>query len=122
MPRVSFKTAREAPRPVTPAKRRRSGGYVAKRDYGTRGAERDKQPIRFGRSIAIIYRRGDIENSSWFFRLYLKEERRHYRKSLRTADRKEAFDLAHNEIVAILAKVQTGVRILAIDLKDLVRR
>lgn len=122
MPRVSSKTAPEAPRPAISAKRRRSGGYVAKRDYGTRGAERDKQPIRFGRSMATIYRRGDIENSSWFFRLYLKEEKRHYRKSLKTADRKEAFDLAHSEIVAILAKLQTGVRILAIALKDLVRR
>ena len=122
MPRVSSKSAPEAPQAAIHASLRRSGGYVAKRDYGTRSAERDKQPIRFGRATATIYRRGDIENSSWFFRLYLKEEKRHYRKSLKTADRKEAFDLAHNEIVAILAKVQTGVRILAIALKDLVRR
>ena len=85
---------------------------LARRDYGTRGSERDKQPRRFGRATATIYRRGDIENSSWFFRLYLKEEKRHYRKSLKTTDRKEAFDLAHDEILAILAKVQTGDQFL----------
>src|SRR5260221_2746310 len=98
MPRVSSKAAPEAPGTAMPSQRTRAGGYVAKRDYGTRGAERDTQSIRFRRSMATIYRRGDIENSSWFFRLYLKEEKRHYRKSLRTSDRKEAFDLAHNEI------------------------
>ena len=95
---------------------------MAKRDYGTRGAERGKRLIRFGRATATIYRRGDLKSSSWFLRIYLKGEKRHYRKSLRTSDRGEALDLAHDEIVAILAKLQSGQRILAIALKDLVSR
>jgi integrase len=99
-----------------------SRGYVAKRDYGTRGAERDRQLIRFGRIKATIYRRSDIEHGSWFLRLYLKEEKRHYRKSLQTRDQREAVTFAEQEIVNILAKVQTGQRILAVSLADLVRQ
>jgi integrase len=121
MPRVS-RTAPSKPEAQSSAPQRRPRTYVAKRDYGSRGAERAKQIVKFGRARATIYKRADIDNSSWFFRLYLKEEKRHFRRSLKTSDRREALDILHDEVVAILAKQQTGQRILAVPLKDLVSR
>jgi integrase len=120
--RVSSKRPSEAPKAAISLKSTSRRGYVAKRDYGTRGAERDRQIIRFGRIKATIYRRNDIEHGSWFLRVYLREEKRHYRKSLQTHDQREAVTLAEQEIVNILAKVQTGQRILAVSLADLVRQ
>jgi hypothetical protein len=120
MLRVSRRAPPKASEARSSAPRGRTPVYVAKRDYGTRGAERAKQVVKFGRVRATIFKRGDIDNSSWFFRLYLKEERRHFRRSLRTSDRREALDIAHDEIVTILAKLQSGQRILSVALKDLV--
>lgn len=96
--------------------------YNAALDYGTRSSERNKQIIPFGNRKATIYRRGDLENSSWFYRIYIREEKRHYRKSLKTTDRREAIQFAQDELVSILAKIRTGERILAISLQDLCRR
>jgi|ERR1039458_4315314 integrase len=93
-----------------------------KRLYGTRGAVTDKEAIRFGKYRATIYRRGDVANSSYFLRFYLKDEGRYYRKSLQTQIRREAIALATTEVVNVLAKVESGQRILAISLGDLRRR
>jgi hypothetical protein len=54
--------------------------------------------------------------------VHLKEEGRHYRKSLKTTDLDEAISRAHSEVIDVLAKVKSGERILALSLKDLVRR
>jgi integrase len=116
MPRVSFKA--HLPR----SKQSRRSPYIASRDYGTRDSEKRKQVIRFGRAKATLYRRSDIERSSWFIRIHLKEERRHYRKSLQTMDREEALIRAHDVVIDLLAKVSSGQRILALSLNDLVRR
>jgi len=116
---VASSKGSEAAKPTVGA---RATVYVAKRDYGTRGAEQGKQVIRFGKTKATIYRRGDVENSSWFFRIHLTDEKRHYRKSLRTTDRREAIQLAHDEIINVLSKVQTGQKILAVSVFDLLRK
>jgi len=118
LPRVSSK-AKDQPREPT---RTRSAPYVARQHYGTRRSEKDKQVIRFGRTKATIYRRSDIEHSSWFLRIHLKEEGRHYRKSLQTLNRQEAADRAHDVVLDVLTKVNSGQRILALSLRDLVRR
>jgi integrase len=93
-----------------------------RRLYGTRGAIRDKETVRFGKYRATIYRRGDVANSSFFLRFYLKDEGRYYRKSLQTQNRREAIAMATTEVVDVLAKVESGQRILAISLGDLRRR
>jgi integrase len=104
---------------ISPSKR---GKYVARTDYGTRSAELQKQSLPFGKYRATLYRRSDVDRSSWFLRVFLREEGRHYRKSLRTSDRAEAVQRATTELVSVLSKVESGQRILAISLKDLVRR
>jgi len=97
--------------------------YDASRHYGTRYAERDKQYIPFGLSHRVsLYRRGDLKSPSWFMRMYIREEHRYFRKSLRTADREEAAERAVTEMLEILAKVRNGERILTVSLKDLLRR
>lgn len=123
MKRVSFKAqADEAEPSSAPSKQRKPRTYIAQRDYGTRGCEQDKDVIRFGKTKVTLYRRGDLESGSWFFRIHLKDERRHYRKSLRTTNKSEALERLHDEVIALLAKVQSGQRILAVSVKDLLRR
>lgn len=122
MKRVSLPTETTPAARTGAVKPSRTRGYVAARDYGTRSAELDKQVIRFGHRKATLYRRKDLEHGSWFLRLYLKEEKRHFRKSLQTSDKREALELAQTEIVNLLSKVQMGQRILAISLGDLVRQ
>ena len=123
MRRVSSQAATEATADstgrITVKSRRR---YVASKDYGTRGAEREKRILTFGKYRATIYRRADLDRSSWFLRVFLKEEGRHYRKSLQTTDYDEAVTRATSELVGVLSKVESGQRILAVSLKDLVRR
>jgi integrase len=55
-------------------------------------------------------------------RVHIKQEDRNYRKSLGTDDYQAAVKAAQREIISILAKVQSGQRILASALKDLVRQ
>jgi len=78
--------------------------------------------LTFGRHRVTLYRRTDVHNSSWFFSLHLREEDRKYRKSLKTDSLDEAKSLAGTEVINILAKVQSGQRILALSLKDLLKR
>jgi integrase len=82
----------------------------------------DTESIAVGPYKGTLYRRADLSKSSWFFRIYLKEEGRHFRKSLKTGDLQAARELATNEVIQILAKVKSGERILAVSLADLRRR
>jgi integrase len=128
MPRESPKIIRAPKTETEPnsAKGTTEGTLVAhtplKNLYGTRGAIRDKEIVRFGKYRATIYRRGDVANSNYFLRFYLKDEGRYFRKSLQTQNRKQAIDLATTELVNLLSKVESGQRILAISLGDLRRR
>jgi integrase len=126
MPRESRKatraTATESTEPVAATEMVAAGHSPSNSLYGTRGAVTDKELIRFGKYRATIYRRSDVANSNFFLRIYLKDEGRYFRKSLRTQNRKQAIDLASTELVNVLAKVESGQRILAISLGDLRRR
>src|SRR5512146_3114493 len=42
--------------------------------------------MRFGKYRFTLYRRSGGGNSSWFLRIHLTKEGRHYRKSLKTTD------------------------------------
>lgn len=92
--------------------------YDPKTDYGTRQYEREKQYITFGSLRGVLYRRADVANSSWFLRIHVTEEQRHYRKSLQTADRKEAVKRAQDLIVDVLTRVKSGQKLLALSFKD----
>jgi len=99
-----------------------ASAYIAKRDYGKRGSELNKKVIPFGRRKVTLYRRGDVIQSSWYFRVHIKEEDRSYRQSLHTVDRNEAEKAVHEEMIRILTRVGSGERLLALALKDLVRK
>ena len=77
MPRVSSSRRSQKPdqdkaQEAPPARR-----YVAKTDYGTRGSERNKKLMRFGKYRFTLYRRSDVAHSSWFLRIHLTKEGRH---------------------------------------------
>ena len=95
--------------------------YIASRDYGTRGAELNRFKVRFGRHTATIYRRKDSEALTWHFRLYVKDEGLHYRKSLKTSDRRDAVQFAEQEIVSLLAKQQNGLKIRSPTVAEAIR-
>ena len=81
--------------------------------------QKDTESLVFGSYTGSLYRCADLSQSSWFFRIYLKEEGRHFRKSLKTDDVRLARELATKELMQILAGVQSGQRILAVSLGDL---
>jgi hypothetical protein len=93
--------------------------YVAATDYGKRNSELDKHDLHIGDQVVTLYRRPDAKRSSWFFRIHIKEEKRHYRKSLKTNDLNQAKFAAQTEVIKILAKVLSGQRVLDLSLKDL---
>ena len=95
--------------------------YIASRDYGTRKAEIDQFKVRFGTHKATIYRRKDSDAGTWHFRLYVSSERLHYRKSLKTIDKRDAVKFAEQEIVNILAKQQNGQAIKSPTFAEAVR-
>lgn len=95
--------------------------YIASRDYGTRGSELNRFKVRFGRHTATIYRRKGSEALTWHFRLYVKDEALHYRKSLKTSDRRDAVQFAEQEIVSLLAKQQNGLKIRSPTVAEAIR-
>lgn len=96
--------------------------YKAARDYGSRNSELNKKVIPFGHYKITLYQRADIANSSWFFRVYVKEEGRNYRQSLNTDDLAAAEKAVTHEMVKIIQRIGKGERLLALELKDLVRK
>jgi len=91
-------------------------------DSKRKPSQLNKQVIRFGTHKVTIYQRGDVIDSSYYFRIHIKEEDRFYRKSLQTADRTEAREKAQSELIDLLSKLKTGQRILALSLHDLIKR
>jgi integrase len=96
--------------------------YDAATDYRTRGYEADKRIVQFGSHKITLYKRTDVQNSSWSFRIHIKEEDRHYRKSLGTVDYKEALKVSESAVIDLLATVKSGQRVLALRLADLHRK
>jgi len=96
--------------------------YKAATDYNTRNFERNKKFISFGEYRITLYERSDLANSSWYFRVYVKEEGRNYRQSLNTTDPVLAEKAVTHEMIKTLKRVDNGERLLALELKDLVRR
>jgi integrase len=96
--------------------------YVATADYGKRNSELDKRVMQFGNHSVTLYRRPDALRSSWYFRIHIKEEKRHYRQSLKTHDLNQAKSVAQEQVINILSKVRSGERILDLSLADLKRK
>ena len=85
--------------------------YNPKKDYGTRGSEVSKFTVPFAGKRATVYRRKDSGASTWHMRVYLPEEGIHYRRSLRTSDRREALEFAQLEFIKLMALEQQGLRV-----------
>lgn len=96
--------------------------YDAATDYGKVGYEIDKRVVPFGNHKFTLYKRSDVQNSSWIFRIHLKEEDRHYRRSLGTTDYNEALKASTTAVIELLATVKSGQRVLALRLADLHRK
>lgn len=82
----------------------------------------ERVKIAFGKYKITLYRRTDVKISSWFFSIHLREENRKYRKSLDTDDLEQAKIAAQTEVIKILARVESGQKVLAVSLADLRRR
>jgi len=96
--------------------------YLASEHYRERNYELDQCIMKFGTHAATLYRRPEAKKSSWFFRIFIREEKRHYRQSLRTTDLNQAKFLVTDKVIEILGKVQSGQRLLDVSLNDLHRQ
>jgi hypothetical protein len=96
--------------------------YDASKHYRTRGYEINQKIVMFASHKITLYQRSDVHQSSWWFRLHIKTEKRQYRRSLRTLDLNEALKLYEASVLEILTKMKSGQRILALRLSDLYRR
>ena len=96
--------------------------YLASEHYRERNYELDQCIVKFGTHSATLYRRPEAKRSSWFFRIFIREEKRHYRQSLRTTDLNQAKFLVTDRVIEILGKVQSGQRVLDVSLNDLHRQ
>jgi integrase len=96
--------------------------YLASEHYRERNYELDQCIVKFGTHAATLYRRPEAKKSSWFFRIFIRKEKRHYRQSLRTSDLTQAKLLVTDKVIEILGKVQSGQRLLDVSLNDLHRQ
>src|SRR5579863_2841440 len=76
---------------------------------------------RLGGRRITLYRRNDIGRSSWFLCIYLREEKRQYRISLKTDDREDAKSKAEAVLIELLGRVRNGERILSPSLAEVLR-
>jgi integrase len=81
----------------------------------------DRIVQRIGDRRITLYRRNDVADSSWFFCVYLREEQRQYRVSLRTSARDEAKRKAETILIELLGRVRNGEKILSPSLDDVLR-
>ena len=56
---------------------------------------------------------------NYYFRTWIPEEKKYYRKSLRTNDLDQAIELGENEMLGILSKINTGHRVFGLSLRDM---
>jgi len=67
-------------------------------------------------SIFRVPQSGDV----WQFRMYVRGEDKHYRKSLRTRDLETALQKGREEGLLIQGKIQNGVKLFGYSLKEMV--
>ena len=96
--------------------------YNPKRDYGTRGSEVDKFTVPFAGKRAVIYRRKDSESLNWHMRVWLPKEGIHFRKSLKTSDKREAREFAEREFISLIALQQQGLKVASPTFIEIVRK
>jgi integrase len=83
--------------------------------------ELSRYVVKFGRAKGLIYRREDSDAGVWYFRMFLSDEKRYIRKSLKTTDIREAKEFAEDELVNILSKQKAGQPIIACTFTEAVR-
>ena len=75
--------------------------------------ELSRYTVKFGRAKGLVYKREDSDAGVWYFRMFLTDEKRYIRKSLKTTDRREALEYAEDELVTILSKKKAGQPIMS---------
>lgn len=61
----------------------------------------------------MIYTTPD-SGGNYYFRTWIKEEKKYYRKSLRTTNRTEAIQLGETEAIGIMSKINTGHKVFGL--------
>ena len=54
-------------------------------------------------------------NGKWYYRTWIAEEKKYYRKSLRTTDKKDAIKLAEDEYIGIRSTLDRGHKIFGMN-------
>jgi hypothetical protein len=73
--------------------------------------QKDTENLVFGAYTGTIYRRTDLKHSSYFLRVFIKEEGKYIRRSLQTDDAVQARKAATEHIIHIFTKVESGQRV-----------
>ena len=84
--------------------------------------QKDTEKLAFGAYTGTIYRRTDLKESSYFLRVFIKEEGKYIRRSLQTDDVVQARKAATEQIIQIFTKVESGQRVISISLAELKRK
>ena len=70
--------------------------------------------------LAHIYQKTEYSGDVWQFRMWIKDENRHYRKSLRTTNFNDALEKAKDMALELSSNQRVGKRIFSITLEELV--
>lgn len=58
-------------------------------------------------------------NGNYYFRTWIKEEKKYFRKGLRTKNREDAIQKGENEMLGILTKLNQGAKIFGITIEEI---
>ncbi len=101
---------------------KRVSSAVANAESNTGGSYKSRVVQRFGDRRITLYRRADIAEGSWFLCLYLREEKRQYRVSLKTDSLERAKRAAEDLLIDLLGRVRSGERVLSPTLSEVLRQ
>ena len=69
---------------------------------------------------ACIYKRHDNGSSFWQFRMWIKDEKKYVKSSLKTTDFDSAFSIARKQAIELITDIKSGKQIYSITLQKLV--
>ena len=72
----------------------------------------DQHPILGDKGMIYIT---PYSNGKWYYRTWIAEEKKYYRKSLRTTDKKDAIKLAEDEYIGIRSTLDRGHKIFGMN-------
>ena len=69
---------------------------------------------------ACIYKRHDNGSSFWQFRMWIKDEKKYLKTSLKTTDFDSAFSIAKKKAIELITDIKSGKQIYSITLQELI--